>query len=664
MNGTEYSDYTSLYNVCGDKTSVLGHIWYNTLMGDYSAIRRSNVQPPARSSARPPGFPLLNALIALVGGFLLFIILLLGALIAFDMNYSGAIYPGISVAGIDLSGMEPAKAASILAQRLDYPTRGQIVFKEGENLWVAKPHEVGLFLDAQSSALAAYQTGRNGDAFARLANQFQAWYGGVELSPMLVFDQRTALNYLTSLAGEIDRPVIEASLSVNGVDVVVRPGQVGRTLDIPSAMTLLDAQLQTMTDGLIPLAVVETPPAIMDVSEQAEIVHRILSGPLTLRIPNTEEGDPGPWTFDPPTLAGMLAIERVETADGARYQVGLNSENLRPFLQELAPRLARSPENARFIFNDDTRQLEVIQHGVIGRALDIDTTIQSINTKVAEGEHELDLTISYTSPEVGSDATAEDFGIRELVSSHTSYFYGSSAARIQNIQIASSRFHGVMVPPGATFSMADVLGDVSLDNGYAEALIIYGDRTIQGVGGGVCQVSTTLFRTAFFGGFPITERHSHAYRVGYYEQTASGGYNSNLAGLDATVFVPVVDFKFTNDTSHWLLMETYVNPSARTLTWKFYSTSDGRTVDWQSTGPRNIVKPPDPLYEENKELRQGEIKQVEWEADGADVTVTRTVLRDGQTVFTDNFYTHYLPWRAVYHYGPGTENMPPDKPED
>ena len=107
--------------------------------------------------------------------------------------------------------------------------------------------------------------------------------------------------------------------------------------------------------------------------------------------------------------------------------------------------------------------------------------------------------------------------------------------------------------------MGDALGDVSLDTGYAEALIIYGNRTIQGVGGGVCQVSTTLFRTAFFGGYPVVERYPHAYRVSYYEYTAGGDVDPDLAGLDATVFTPVVDFRFTNDTPYWLLMETYVN---------------------------------------------------------------------------------------------------------
>ena len=107
--------------------------------------------------------------------------------------------------------------------------------------------------------------------------------------------------------------------------------------------------------------------------------------------------------------------------------------------------------------------------------------------------------------------------------------------------------------------MASAIGDITLDNGFAEALIIIGGQTIKGVGGGVCQVSTTLFRTAFFAGFPIVERYAHAYRVGYYEQRSNGSHDPSLAGLDATVYVPLVDFKFQNDTPYWLLMETYVN---------------------------------------------------------------------------------------------------------
>jgi vancomycin resistance protein YoaR len=416
-----------------------------------------------------------------------------------------------------------------------------------------------------------------------------------------------------------------------------------------------------MTDGLIPLVVQESPPIILDVTEQAEIARRILRTALVINVPNAIEGDPGPWTYDPPALAQMLAIERIDSAEGAHYQVGLSTQILRNFLWEIAPQFERHPENARFIFNDETRELELIRPAVIGRNLDIDASLEQINQKVMAGEHTVSLSMEYTDPAVKDEATAADLGISEEVSVHTSYFYGSTSERIQNIQTASAQFHGVLVPPGETFSMAEVLGDVSLDNGYAEALIIFGDRTIKGVGGGVCQVSTTLFRTAFFGGFPIIERYPHAYRVGYYEQTASGGINPNYAGLDATVFVPVVDLKFTNDTPYWLLMETYVNASARTLTWKFYSTSDGRSVEWDTTGPINVVEPDEPLYEENADLDEGEVKQVDWEAQGADVTVTRTVYRNGEVLFEDVFSTHYQPWRAIYHYGPGTEGMPPDE---
>jgi vancomycin resistance protein YoaR len=171
----------------------------------------------------------------------------------------------------------------------------------------------------------------------------------------------------------------------------------------------------------------------------------------------------------------------------------------------------------------------------------------------------------------------------------------------------------------------------------------------------VCQVSTTLFRTAFFGGYPIVERTPHAYRVYYYEQSASG-YESNLAGLDATVYFPLVDLKFTNDRPYYLLMEVYVAPNSQRITWKFYSTDDGRSVDWATTGTLNVVPAPEALFQESPDIAKDEIKQVDWPADGADITVTRTVLRGGITLFSDVFQTHYQPWQAICEYGSGTED--------
>jgi vancomycin resistance protein YoaR len=481
----------------------------------------------------------------------------------------------------------------------------------------------------------------------------------VALPPLYVFNENTAQAHLEAISAQVDKPKVEASLSIEGVEAVSHPSQTGRKLNIPHTLASLQQQLGTLLDGEIQLSIEEEIPRITDVEEQAQIVRKILSQPLRLTNPDPQEGQPEGWTFEREYLAQLITIEPVSDTAGAGYQVDVETADLASFLEGIAPQLSSDRRNARMMFNDDTRQLEVIEPAIIGRSLNIPETLAAIDKQLLAGEHDIPLVFERLEPQVGDEATAEQLGITELVSSHTSYFYGSSAARIQNITTAAGQYHGLLIPPGETFSMGQALGDVSLDNGYAEALIIYGDRTIEGVGGGVCQVSTTLFRTVFFGGYPVVERYPHAYRVGYYELKADGGYNTSLAGLDATVYTPLVDFKFTNDTPYWLLMETYVNQAARTLTWKFYSTSDGRSVEWHTTGLQNKVEPPDPLYQENPELAKDEIDQVDWAVEGADVTITRSVTRNGEELFNDTFTTHYVPWRAVYEYGPGTKDMPP-----
>jgi len=607
----------------------------------------------------------LQALFAGVGGLALFLVFLLICLIAFNMKNAGRIYPGVSMAGIELSGLPTDAAAEKLSHSLLYPSTGKIVFEDGSKTWVVSPGALGLSIDYKTNALAAYQIGRNPNPIQRLASLLLAWGRGVDVAPTMVYNEQAALDYLSQIANEINLPTKEAALRLEGGDVIAIPGQVGRRLDVDSSLKNLRAQVETLTDGVLPLVVLEEPPKIMDASSQAETARQIISQPLTLVFPEAKDGDPGPYKIPPSQLAQMLKIERVDNSDGATIQVGLSDEALQTYLSALSSDLDLSPSNARFVFNDETLKLDLIQPAVIGRSLDVESTVQAIQQNIAKGERITQLALSIIQPEVGDNATGEQLGITENIISYTSYFRGSSNDRMQNIKVAAADFHGLLVPPGATFSMAGSMRNVSLDNGYAEALIIFGGKTIQGVGGGVCQVSTTLFRAAFLAGFPIVERYPHAYRVSYYEQTATG-INPNLAGLDATVFVPMVDFKFVNDTPYWLLMETYFNPAARSLTWKFYSTSDGRKVKWESSGPQNIEDPPDPVYEENPELAKGQIKQVDWSAEGSDVTITRTVYRNGQVLFADSVITHYMPWADVFQYGPGTnlnklkkKNAPP-----
>ncbi|GAB4461378.1 MAG: VanW family protein [Anaerolineales bacterium] len=597
--------------------------------------------------------PLLPQIIAaVVGGVTLFLVAIIAWTLGYQLLYAGRIFPGVSVAGVDLSGLTPSDAAIKLQQTLSYPVSGKILFRDGEKAWVASPAELGMVFDPSSSAMTAYRLGRSGGVFQALSDQIRARGSGVYVQPVIIFDQRVAYQYLRQIALQVDQPVREGGLSLEGTNVVATPGQVGRELKIDATLVYLGAQLQTFSDGEVPLVIQEIQPQVIDVSAQAETARMILSQPLTLVVPNAGLSNPGPFVYDVQVLANLLGVQKT---DGG-VQVVLNTAGLSEMLQVVKSRVDRPSKNARFIFNDDTRQLEVIEESQTGLVVDVDASVRAINEALLRGEHTVPLVVVEDQPKVSSTATGAELGITELLWAETSYFYGSSAERIQNIQAAASRFHGVLVAPGEVFSMGETMGDVSLESGFAEALIIYGGRTIKGVGGGVCQVSTTLFRTAFFAGFPIVERYSHAYRVSYYEMTASGATDPRLAGLDATVYFPLVDFKFKNDSPYWILMETYVNVNARTLTWKFYSTKDGRTVTWDTSGPTNVVSAPPPLYEENPELKKNEMKQVDWAANGADVTVTRTVYQNGVVLFQDRITTHYEPWRAICQYGPDSKN--------
>lgn len=599
---------------------------------------------------------LAQILAALAGGLSLFLVVAVVWTLAYQLIYAGRIFPGVSVAGVDLSGLSPNDAVVKLSQTLSYPITGKVVFRNADQVWVASPAELGMVFDPSASAMSAYEHGRSGGLVGALVSQVRAGGLGEDVAPVIIFDQRVAYTYLQNIAVQIDRPVVEASLKVEGTNVTALPGQSGLYLNLDATLIYLGAQLQSFRDGEVALVIQESAPRLLDVSSQAEAARQILSQPLTLVLPNFREGDPGPWTYDVPVLANMLDVTVSDVNGAAQMQVGLSRTALRNTLAELKTFVDRQPQNARFVFNDGSGQIEPISVSATGRSMDVEQSITAINDGLARGEHVIALAVQEEQPGVADTATGGELGVTQLVGQQTTYFYGSSDARIQNIVAAASRYHGLLVAPGEVFSMGSVLGDVSLENGFAEALIIYGGRTIKGVGGGVCQVSTTLFRTVFFAGYPVAERYSHAYRVSYYEMDASGAVDTNLAGMDATVYFPLVDFKFVNDTPYWMLMETYVDVGARTITWKLYSTSDGRSVTWETTGPSNVVPAPDPLFEENPDLRKNEIKQVDYAAQGADVNVTRTVWINGQVYFTDQFQTHYQPWQAVCQYGPETED--------
>ncbi|MBN1427406.1 MAG: VanW family protein [Anaerolineae bacterium] len=570
----------------------------------------------------------------------------------YQIYYDGAIFPGVNVWGVELGGMTPAEAAVTLQGQFTYPQSATITFRDDEDIWRLTAGELGVHFDVERTVQAAYDAGRRPSLIESLREQAVAWRQGVVMSPVVVFDQQIADGYLQRIAAQTNCPPVNATVRVENLQAATTPSQIGRQVDIPGTMEALGQLIARLESGEVEVVVTETPPAIADADEAARTINTILGSDLEIFVENAATGDPGPWIASRESLAEMLVIESANSS----YTVRLDETKLQDFLEPLDEKLVRDPVNAHFIFNDETKQLELLASSVQGRTLNIPATVQNINHLIIdEKTRKIPLVFDVVEPDVPETATAAELGITQLVSSATTYFPGSSESRKNNVRTAASRFHGVVVKPGDEFSFVYYLGDVSSETGYDEAWIIFNGRTIKGVGGGVCQVSTTAFQAAFYAGFPITQRVPHGYRVGYYERGEG-------SGMDATVFAPEVDMRFINDTPYHLLIETYTDTKNNTLTFKFYSTSDGRTV--QKDGPyvTNIVAHGPAVYEENPELAPGTVKQVDFAVDGADVKVVRIVYRDGQVISRDTFLSHYLPWQAVYQVAPGHTPAPAAEP--
>lgn len=600
-------------------------------------MRSQTTSPPESNSPK-----LLRILFAAAA---LITTLLVGLLI-FEMTYGERVLPGTRVWGLDLSGMTVDVAADALDHKFAYLDESIITLNAFGRSWNVTPNDFGARLDTQATARAAYRHGRGGSAFGALSQQFDMLMRGVDVAPLVTLDLNKAQAYLDTLSDELNIEPRDAHVSLDGFNVVVTPSQSGRLLDRSATLNTLFEAAQMLQPVGVDLVFFERPATITDGSAAANKLYTLISQPFTLYLEQPRADDlASAWDM---TLDQLASLSRVRiSADGTALQIELDRDELTHDLSQLANQIRREAQNARFVFNDTTRELEAITSSVDGRELDIDATLAGINAAIELGLHRAPMVVHETPADFKEGLSAQELGITENVVTQRTYFAGSPDARMTNIEVAAARLHGVIVKPDDVFSLAAFLGDISLDEGYAEALIIANGRTIQGVGGGVCQVSTTMFRSAFFGGYPIIERWPHAYRVGWYEK----GFG---AGLDATVYVPQVDFKFKNDTPYHLLIETYTDKRKGELTFKFYSTSDGREVTIGDPIIEN-VKPHGPaIYEVDATLAAGEIKQVDYAIDGADVTVQRTVMRDGVLLSQDTIFTRYHAWQAVYHVGPET----------
>lgn len=232
-----------------------------------------------------------------------------------------------------------------------------------------------------------------------------------------------------------------------------------------------------------------------------------------------------------------------------------------------------------------------------------------------------------------------------LLASATTGYFGSFDERVNNIARGAGRMNGILIQPGETFSFNKALGDAGSESGFVEGYAIVGGRLEKVTGGGLCQVSTTMYRAVFNAGLEIVSRRNHSFVINFYE---------NVPGWDATVYAPYTDFKWRNDTGGPIYMAAVTNPAQATVTFGLYGYNEGRKA--QMVGPKvsNVTQPGIPIWQFDPTLKKGEVKQLVHGRPGMDVEMTRVVTgANGRAIHNDKLTSKYKPWEDFYVYGAG-----------
>ncbi len=280
------------------------------------------------------------------------------------------------------------------------------------------------------------------------------------------------------------------------------------------------------------------------------------------------------WTVDKKDLINWIELEKKQTNE---VVVALNKNKVTEFLDKnISPFVKLDPQNAVFRMEGD--KVVEFKASRVGKVIDDDATYEAANKYFfskndAETSTSTDIKVLTKSqdPEIKT-GDVNNLGITDIIGVGISSFKGSHPNRIKNIQRAISRLNGTLIKPDEVFSANHYAGPYTLENGYLPELVIKGKEVKPEVGGGMCQIGTTLFRMAMNSGMDIVERANHSLVVNYYSDPVNGN-----PGTDATLYDPIHDLKFKNDTGNYLLLQTDIDYAKMQLTFTLWGKPDGRS---------------------------------------------------------------------------------------
>lgn len=556
-------------------------------------------------------------------------VIVLIVIAAYQLAYGTMILPRVMVSGVEVSNLSKEDAKKRL--EIEFANKPNLVqiFYRGQMLTetttLSKSYDFGWAVEQ------AWGLGRSGNLLTKINERVSIFFKPRTIDLPINYDSDALDGMISKVVARINQEGVAAKIVVNSTgEIKIEPGSDGLVVDeeVLRKTILTNLILPGNHSVEIPTKVESAAIDSTRVNEALAIANRWKG--KTMRIFRND------YSYSLPTEAIFKLIGLAKEA--------VNTNEIDRILGIIKSNIETEARNA--VFNIDQDKVVEFSPEVTGVKVDEVRFREKLTKMVTNSESsELEIPIIVTEPKIRA-GDINNLGIKTLIGVGTSLFHNSIPNRIHNLILASSRLNGAIVTPGETFSLGEQIGDVTRATGYREAYVISQGRTVLGDGGGVCQVSTTLFRAALNAGLPIVERKAHSYRVHYYEEDLGPGY-------DATVFLPSADLKFVNDTPGHILIQTKVDPKNFSMRYEIYGTGDGRVATVSKAKIYSQTSPLPTVYQDDPTLPLGTKKQIDWSAFGAKVSFDYKVTRGAEVLQDRTFYSTYQPWAAVYLVGTG-----------
>lgn len=589
-----------------------------------------------------PGKILLSIFITLV------VILLLG-IAGYSIAFADKIFPDVYVLDINVGGMTRQEALAVINKKLSPFQSDGLTVKVNKTSYVIPADKIGFPQDGQAFVDIAWEIGRTQDPLKNLIERLQLLGESRSASIGSLYDSQKLRQEIVDMAEAVDQPVKDMDLDVSGTEISINTEtRIGRVINQPEVEKIIGDRISSLDFSPLTISTTDKYPAVSyaGAKKAKEKAMAILAGNLTL------ESQGQNFTVTPEMITGWIATQ----PDNKDLEIFLSKKQVAQYVESIANALNVEPKNATLKVTGG--KVTDFQHPEDGKLLDQEQTISDIIIAIesrASGSL-AEQTITLNIKQIPSSITSlspEDLGIKELIGKATTPFAGSPKNRIANIKNGTKFLSGILVKPGEEFSTVTTLGKIDNTTGYLPELVIKGDRTVPEFGGGLCQVSTTLFRALLNAGLPITARTAHSYRVSYYEKDGDDKYIG--PGLDATIYQPQPDLKFVNDTGNTILIWGYVKGDK--VTFEIYGTKDGRKPEVIGPNKLSETPPGDPIYTETDTLAKGITKQIETPHPGGTATATYRVTYANGEVKEQVFKSSYRAWPAHYLVGTKETNQ-------